>query len=70
MIDVFKTNVQQTHEAIELQAILSAHFPGCAINFDLDDCDKILRVKHNGVCSAEIAMLVTKLGFVCEELQD
>lgn len=67
-IDVFKTNVQQPQQANELLAILLVHFPGCTINFDLDDCDKILRVKHKGICPKEIKGVVTRQGFLCEEL--
>jgi hypothetical protein len=50
--------------------MLLSHFPECAINFDLEDCDKILRVKHNGINTNDIAMLLNKHGYACEELQD
>jgi hypothetical protein len=70
MVEVFKTNVERAEEARKLLEVLQQHFPGCHINFDLHDCDKILRVKHNGVNTSEIAQLVHQSGFICEELQD
>ncbi len=42
-VEVFKTNVQHVREANKLLHLLQAHFPDCSFNFDLDDCDKILR---------------------------
>ncbi|MEO8405662.1 MAG: hypothetical protein ABI480_13735 [Chitinophagaceae bacterium] len=70
MVEVFKTNVERAEEARKLLEVLQQHFPGCRINFDLHDCDKILRVKHNGVNTSEIAQLLHQSGFICEELQD
>ena len=70
MVEVFKTNVQRADQARRIIEMLLSHFPGCAINFDLEDCDKILRVKHNGINTNEIAMLLNKHGYACEELQD
>ncbi len=45
MVEVFKTNVQQTEEAEMLIEKLAEHFPAHEINFDLSDCDRILRVQ-------------------------
>ena len=70
MVDVFKTNVQRADQAKMLIEILLEHFPNSDVNFDLEDCDKILRVKHNGINTNEIAALLNEHGYVCEELQD
>jgi hypothetical protein len=45
MIEVFKTNVEEAVQAEKLVDILLDHFPDNKINFDLHDCDKILRVE-------------------------
>lgn len=48
-VEVFKTNVQQQRQAAWLLGLLNRQFPLCRINFDLDDCDRILRVEGREV---------------------
>ncbi len=68
MVEVFKTNVQAPAQADEIIAMLRLHFPQTKINFDLQDCDRILRVE--GQCAAEkIVHLVTANGFSCAVLE-
>jgi hypothetical protein len=47
MIEIFKTNVQEVSHANEIVALLLEYYPGSKINFDMHDCDKILRVEGN-----------------------
>lgn len=54
MVEVFKTNVEQQNQAVILLADLLQRFPSFAINFDLEDCDKILRVKGKNIPAEEI----------------
>jgi len=68
MIEVFKTNVQEFSEARMLVALLSRHFPNSKINFDLDDCDKVLRVEGNNLRIEKVMTLVTQRGFLCTVL--
>ena len=68
MVEVFKTNVQEDVQAKNLVALLLHHFPDSRINFDLDDCDKILRVEGNGYVMEKVIMLVTENGFACKAL--
>jgi len=68
MIEVFKTNVQQGELAKQLASNLHDHFPFLKINFDLDDCDNILRVEGERVCVETIIELLTSSGFECEVL--
>lgn len=70
MILVFKTNVQEVSQGKRIIQILLSYFPGGEISFDLDDCDKVLRIKHNSVLISGIINLLNKHGFHCEELQD
>ncbi len=45
-IEVFKTNVVKKREAKQLVEEMATRFPEYRINFDLEDCDKILRVEN------------------------
>jgi hypothetical protein len=69
MIEVFKTNVQETVQAKKIVTILLEHFPGNKINFDLYDCDKILRVEGESFCAEKIKTLVSDHGFSCDVLE-
>lgn len=45
MVEVFKTNEENYTDSEEILKTLKKKFPLLKINFDLDDCDKILRVE-------------------------
>ena len=68
MIEVFKTNVQEVEQSKMSVGKLLEHFPNSTINFDLEDCDKILRVHANLVLNHKIIELVNSYGFHCETL--
>jgi len=68
MVEVFKTNVQKKAQSKMLHCILSEAFPSFKINFDLSDCDKVLRVEGDNMDSSRIMILVKKHGFNCEVL--
>lgn len=68
MVEVFKTNVQEAAESQKIIGRLLAHFPANRINFDLSDCDKILRVEGDEVCIETVSQLVTAEGYFCEVL--
>ncbi len=44
-------------------------FPTVEINFDLHDCDKILRVKGENFIAEEVMILVKENGFSCNVLE-
>jgi hypothetical protein len=69
MIEVFKTNVEEIYQAKNLVDLLLQHFPGSKINFDLHDCDKILRVEGDNFATDQVMILVERNGFVCEVLE-
>jgi hypothetical protein len=69
MVEVFKTNVRRQRQATLLFNILSRQFPLLRINFDLDDCDKILRVEGDDISQEKIAELVIENGYNCEILE-
>lgn len=64
-IEVFKTNVEKDEEAERIIHIIRACFDGYKANFDLEDCDRILRVQSsNGAVKAEkITALLERLGY-------
>jgi hypothetical protein len=68
MVEVFKTNVQEFSEAQKLVALLRRHFPDSKINFDLDDCDKVLRVEGSNLRIEKVMTLVMEKGFLCAML--
>lgn len=68
MVEVFKTNVQEFAEAQNLVALLRRHFPNSKINFDLDDCDKVLRVEGNDLRIEKVMTLIMEKGFLCAVL--
>jgi len=69
MVEVFKTNVQQQKQAVRLLAALSQTFPLCRINFDLDDCDRILRVEGDNIAHEKIIELFATNGCQCDVLE-
>ena len=68
-VEVFRTNVQEQDLAKELTMRLLAHFPHHKINFDLQDCDKILRVEGAAISREKIIELITSEGFQCHVLE-
>jgi hypothetical protein len=69
MVEVFRTNVQKKTQSRKLLFFLSGAFPDFKINFDLTDCDKVLRVEGEYVEALEIIMLVKQHGCDCEILK-
>ena len=69
MVEVFKTNVGQERQAHLLLAELSLLFPVTRINFDLEDCDKILRIEADQVEAAAVVAWMQGKGFCCEVLE-
>ena len=57
MVEIFKTNVKNKKLAKQLLKMLHSHLPACCFNFDLDDCDKILRAQSES-CPIEIDSII------------
>ncbi len=47
-VEVFKTNVLNKDTAQSILAEIGSHQPEYKCNFDLDDCDKVLRIENAG----------------------
>jgi predicted RNA binding protein with dsRBD fold (UPF0201 family) len=70
MIEVFKTNIQTSEEASRIRESILNRFPTYAVNMDLEDCDRILRVKGEGALAIEdICQMVMDSGFSIEVLE-
>ena len=72
MIEIFKTNVNKKREAKLIIKKLLNILPDSCINFDLEDCDRILRIE-NKVQNFDTQNIITVLnnkGFYCEILKD
>ncbi|WP_017258779.1 hypothetical protein [Pedobacter arcticus] len=72
MVEVFSTNVKNHKEADFLLNQLCELFPVYEINFDLDDCDNILRVKSDleTIEVFKIVDLLNNFGFSVQVLVD
>ena len=72
VVEVFKTNVSDADDAKILVDHIQTTFRGYRANFDLQDCDKILRVEsQNGdIHITQLVKLLKSLGFNAEVLPD
>jgi len=68
MVEVFKTDVEQTEQSEMLINQIICHIPNSQINFDLEDCDRILRVEAESISSQTIIELLNQNGFHAEVL--
>lgn len=68
MIGIFKTNVQEVAQSKMIMERLLEQFPNSTITFDLEDCDKILRIHGASISNTSIIELLHHHGFHCEVL--
>lgn len=68
MIEIFKTNVQEMEQSKVIVMKLLEHFPDSVITFDLEDCDKILRIHSGSISKQRIIEVVNSYGYHCEVL--
>ncbi|WP_419211300.1 hypothetical protein ACNR9Q_11145 [Maribacter sp. X9] len=71
MILVLKTSVRKQKEVKRLKPFLDQLSRGRANwNFDLEDCDHILRIESDFLKVSEVVELLNRMNFFCEELED
>jgi len=71
MTEVFKTDVTNKGTAKILCLLIQHAFPGYLVNFDLDDCDRILRVvADNCINDQGVIDILSDCGFNAEVLPD
>lgn len=70
MISVFKTSVTNSREIETLKPLFDTHLENEKWNFDLEDCDKILRIDTQIEIAESTINLLQDNGYACEELPD
>ena len=72
IVEVFKTNVNYLLDAELLVRQIESSFPAYSASFDLEDCDRILRVEsRSGVLKNEFIIDILKYNnFSAEVLND
>jgi hypothetical protein len=72
MVEVFKTDVNDLYQANRLVEQIHKYFREYSANFDLEDCDKILRVEcATGLVQAScVIALLQAFGCKAEVLPD
>jgi len=68
MIEVFKTNVETQEAATSICGSLCRRPGIVSVTFDLDDCDKILRVEGSEFDGNLIKNFIEKMGYECQVL--
>lgn len=68
-VEVFKTNVPETETAHRLINRLHNLLPGNRINFDLADCDKILRIEGENIIPVVVIETLISEGYSCNILE-
>jgi hypothetical protein len=69
MIYVFKTSVRTKTQVRKLQPHIDTMLPAEKWNFDLQDCDRILRIDSEENIVLKITALLNIHKFSCEELE-
>jgi hypothetical protein len=69
MIEIFRTNVQEVSESDKIVQQFLEHFPLAEITFDLEDCDKVLRISNREICIETIIGLMKSFGYSCIVLE-
>lgn len=67
-IEVYKTDVNTKEEASHIVTLLRFVISDCIINFDLEDCDRILRIESSRDVTEMVYNVFNKQGFFCQKL--
>jgi len=71
MVEVFKTNVTSNHQARVLVGMIQDRFEGYRVNFDLEDCDHILRIEARKAIEVDVVIdMLKSMGVKAETLPD
>ncbi|TFF33509.1 hypothetical protein [Mucilaginibacter psychrotolerans] len=65
---IFKTSVATPRQANRLQPLLTALTDIKRYTFDLEDCDRVLRIVSSRIEPQTIKHILRVAGFSCEEL--
>jgi len=70
MIYVFKTNVPNSRALKSLKPLLNESLNKARWSFDLEDCDRILRVESASDVTESVTTALQSQGFLCTSLED
>ena len=72
MVEIFKTDVCDPMDAVILIDAIRKAFPGHKVNFDLQDCDHILRIETcaDTIQIDSVIQLIRQFGYIAEVLPD
>lgn len=68
MVEIFKTSIESREQSEIVKQDLLNLFPTAKINFDLDDCDRILRIEDHEIFPQVVLNLLSHKGFQIEIL--
>ncbi|HKI46264.1 MAG TPA: hypothetical protein VKA08_13115 [Balneolales bacterium] len=69
-IGVYRTNVESRTKAKLILEAIYRLLPGCEPSFDLEDCDKVLRVEsqYHGINESKIRAVLKNYGYHMESM--
>jgi len=71
IVEVFQTNVESESIAQTILSEINYLFPELQVNFDLEDCDRILRlVTPSYDYVPQVVAILDRSGYRCEVLRD
>ena len=72
MVEVFKTDVEKQGQARLLADLICLAFTGYRASFDLEDCDRVLRISCEGaaICNASVIGLLRSFGYKAALLEE
>ena len=66
---IFTTSVEKPEQVTEVKPLLTSVPAITGWNFDLEDCDNILRIEADDISPRYIESLLQTAGFECRELE-
>jgi hypothetical protein len=66
---IFTTSVEKPEQVTEVKPLLTSVPAITGWNFDLEDCDNILRIEADGISPRYIESLLLMAGYDCRELE-
>lgn len=69
MIEIFRTDVKNKQLAGKITQQINSLFTVKSINFDLSDCDRVLRIEATHLNNSEVIKIVNSFGHECTELE-
>jgi hypothetical protein len=70
MVWIFKTSVSTETQVEALAPDLNTSIGNVKWNFDLQDCDRILRIEANRLSSEKVISFLQSRGYECVEFPD